>query len=58
LGLVRMLDEDRDGMTADAMITAIRRLPHQNKPSEAGADGILDGLKVVMERATALMDRA
>ena len=58
LGLVRMLDETRDGMTADAMITAIRRLPHQNKPSEAGADGILDGLKVVMERATALMDRA
>jgi predicted glycosyltransferase len=58
LGLVRMLDEDRDGMTADAMITAIRRLPHQSKPSEAGADGILDGLKVVMERAIALMDRA
>ncbi len=58
LGLVRMLDENRDGMTADAMITAIRRLPHQSKPSEAGADGILDGLKVVMERATALMDRA
>jgi predicted glycosyltransferase len=58
LGLVRMLDEDRDGMTADAMITAIRRLPHQSKPSEAGADGFLDGLKVVMERAIALMDRA
>ncbi|WP_339764850.1 glycosyltransferase [uncultured Sulfitobacter sp.] len=58
LGLVRMLDENRDGMTADAMIAAIRHLPHQNKPSQAGSDGILDGLKVVIERGTALMDAA
>jgi len=58
LGLVRMLDESRDGMTADAMISAIRNLPHQNKPSQAGSDGILDGLKVVIERGTALMDAA
>ena len=58
LGLVRMLDEKRDGMTADAMIAAIRHLPQQNKPSEAGADGILDGLKVVIERAAILMDDA
>jgi predicted glycosyltransferase len=56
LGLVRMLDENRDGMTADSMISAIRNLPHQNKPSQAGSDGILDGLKVVIERGTALMD--
>lgn len=58
LGLVRMLDENRDGMTADAMIAAIRHLPLQNKPSEAGADGILDGLKVVIERAAILMEDA
>lgn len=55
LGLVRMLDETRDGMTAEAMIRAIRALPDQNKPSEAGADGLLDGLDVVVDRARALM---
>lgn len=54
LGLVRMLDEDRDGMTPDAMIQAIRALAGQSKPSEAGADGLLDGLDVVVERARAL----
>lgn len=55
LGLVRMLDEIRDGMTPDAMIRAIRSLPDQPKPSEAGADGLLDGLDVVVARARALM---
>ncbi len=55
LGLVRMLDEARDGMTPDAMIRAIRGLPDQPKPSQAGADGLLDGLDVVVERARALM---
>jgi predicted glycosyltransferase len=55
LGLIRMLDESRDGMTADAMIQAIRDLPAQNKPSQAGADGLLDGLGVVVRRARALM---
>ena len=54
LGLVRMLDETRDGMTAQSMITAIRGLPQQQKPSEAGADGLLDGLDVVVARADAL----
>lgn len=55
LGLVRMLDENRDGMTPQAMIKAIRNLPHQGKPSEAGADGLLDGLDVVVARARVLM---
>ncbi len=58
LGLVRMLDETRDGMTTDAMIRAIRNLPSQGKPSEAGANGLLDGLEVVIERAQALMNGA
>jgi len=58
LGLVRMLDETRDGMTTDAMITAIRDLPSQGKPSEAGANGLLDGLEVVIERAAHLMNGA
>lgn len=55
LGLVRMLDEDRDGMTTDAMIKAIRGLSNQSKPSEAGADALLNGLDVVVDRAFALM---
>jgi predicted glycosyltransferase len=55
LGLVRMLDEKRDGLTADAMIKAIRGLPFQNKPSEADANGLLDGLNVVVRRAAELM---
>lgn len=55
LGLVSMLDEDRDGMNTDAMIKAIRNLPYQGKPSDAGADGLLDGLDVVVKRARDLM---
>lgn len=55
LGLVRMLDETRDGMTPQSMIAAIRALPSQGKPSEAGADGLLDGLDYVIERTRALM---
>ena len=55
LGLIRMLDETRDGMTPQAMIKAIRGLPQQNKPSKVGADGLLDGLDIVVQRATALM---
>ena len=55
LGLVRMLDEKRDGMTPESMIEAIRGLPQQAKPSEAGAAGLLDGLDVVMARTQALM---
>ena len=55
IGLVRMLDEKRDGMTADAMIEAIRGLAGQQKPSQAGAEGLLDGLDVVVARTKALM---
>ena len=57
LGLVRMLDDGRDGMTVDAMIAAIRALPSQAKPSDAGADGLLDGLDVVVQRGRALMNQ-
>ncbi len=55
LGLVRMLDEKRDGMTPESMIRAIRDLPKQQRPSQAGADGLLDGLDVVVKRTDALM---
>lgn len=55
LGLVRMLDESRDGLTPAAMIAAIRALPAQQRPSEAGSEGLLDGLEVVIERTRLLM---
>lgn len=55
LGLVRMLDSGRDGLTPEAMIKAIRALPGQAKPSEAGAEGLMDGLNVVVSRTKALM---
>ncbi len=55
LGLVRMLDEERDGMTAQTMVEFIRALPAQRKPSQAGADGLLDGLDVVVARTAALL---
>ncbi|MGZ2256434.1 glycosyltransferase family protein [Roseobacter sp. A03A-229] len=55
LGLVRMLDEERDGMSAQTMVDFIRALPAQSKPSQAGADGLLDGLDVVVARAAALL---
>ncbi len=58
LGLVRNLDEFRDGLTPQSMIAAIRGLPSQQRPSQAGADGLLDGLDVVIDRARRLMSAA
>ncbi len=55
LGLVRMLDENRDGLTTDAMIRAIRDLPLQPLPSEAIESGLLDGLDYVAHRIEALL---
>lgn len=55
LGLVRMLDEKRDGMTVASMIAAIRGLQNQQTPSAAGAADLLGGLDVVIRRANALM---
>ncbi len=55
LGLVRMLDESRDGLTTDAMVQAIRALPHQPLPSQAIQDGLLDGLDYVTSRIDALL---
>ena len=56
LGLVRMLDETRDGMTPQSMIKAIRALPAQGKPSDAGAAGLLEGLEVIKARVNALLN--
>ncbi|MFT5784873.1 MAG: putative glycosyltransferase [Ascidiaceihabitans sp.] len=55
LGLVRMLEETRDGMTPQSMIKAIRALPSQGRPSDAGANGLLDGLDYVIKRTRTLM---
>jgi hypothetical protein len=54
-----MLDENRDGMTPTAMITAIRNLPNQPLPSQAMTDGplagLLDGLDYVTRRVETLL---
>ena len=42
-------------MTPQAMIGAIRALPHQPLPSEAMSDGLLDGLDYVTGRVAALL---
>ncbi|MCR9125729.1 MAG: hypothetical protein NXH82_06340 [Rhodobacteraceae bacterium] len=57
LGLVRMLDEERDGMTPEAMIRAIRGVVKQPPPSSAAiSHGLLDGLTYVTGRVTKLID--
>ncbi|WP_170473950.1 glycosyltransferase family protein [Ruegeria arenilitoris] len=56
LGLVRMLDEKRDGLTPEAMIRAIRDLPNQPLPSEAIESGLLDGLDYVANRIDVLLE--
>ncbi len=55
LGLVRMLDEQRDGLTVPAMIAAIRALPDQPLPSQLHCPGLLDGLERVTDRIKALL---
>lgn len=55
LGLVRMLDDRRDGLTPNSMIRAIRALPQQGLPSQAGSEGLLDGLDYVTRRVRALL---
>ncbi|MEO0659702.1 MAG: glycosyltransferase [Pseudomonadota bacterium] len=55
MGLVRMIDEERDGLTAEAMIEAIRALPSQPKPSEACAGRLLNGLPAIIDRTRGLM---
>ena len=58
LGLVQMLDENRDGMTPASMIRAIRALPDQNPPSQVICDGLLDGLDYVTRRVAALLSNS
>jgi predicted glycosyltransferase len=55
MGLIRMLDEQRDGLSPEAMIRAIRDLPKQPLPSQAIRDGLLDGLDYVTHRVAVLL---
>ncbi|WP_050603066.1 glycosyltransferase family protein [Ruegeria sp. 6PALISEP08] len=55
LGLVKMLDEHRDGLTPEAMIRAIRSLSEQSLPSQAIQTGLLDGLDYVTDRIDDLL---
>ncbi|MCG6557353.1 hypothetical protein MB818_04040 [Ruegeria sp. 1NDH52C] len=57
LGLVRMLEESRDGLTPETMINAIRNLPNQPLPSQAIGEGLLDGLDHVTRRVRALLSK-
>ncbi|WP_240931864.1 glycosyltransferase family protein [Parasedimentitalea denitrificans] len=58
LGLIAMLDENRDGMTAETMIRAIRSLEQQKPPSAAFTPGLLDGLDYVTDRVNKLLSGA
>ncbi len=55
LGLVRMLENGRDGLTPEAMIRAIRALPDQPLPSQTMHEGLLGGLDYVTRRVSALL---
>ena len=55
LGLVRMLENGRDGLTPEAMIRAIRDLPNQPLPSQAMHEGLLGGLDYVTRRVATLL---
>jgi predicted glycosyltransferase len=55
LKLVRMLDPDRDGTSAEVMIEAIRNLPSQPPPSTGQFPDLLTGLDVIVERVETLL---
>ncbi len=56
LGLITMLDEQRDGLTPASMVRAIQALAGQQPPSAADISvGLLDGLDYVTTRVSALL---
>lgn len=56
MGLVRMLDKDRDGTSADSMIAAIRDLANQPPPSSGGRGDLLAGLQYIVGRTQYLLN--
>ena len=55
LGLIRMLDRDRDGGGAEVMAKAIRDLASQSPPSDHAPPGFMDGLDKIIALARALI---
>lgn len=55
LSLVRMLDPDRDGISAEVMISAIRNLPQQKPPSTGQYPDLLMGLEYIVQRTDVLL---
>jgi len=56
LGLVRMLDRQRDGAGPEVMAEAIRALVHQPLPSGRARPGLLDGLEKIIALATPILN--
>lgn len=55
LGLIRMLDRERDGRGPEVMARAIRELPFQPLPSGQAPAGFMDGLEKIGELAKSLL---
>jgi predicted glycosyltransferase len=55
LGLIRMLDRDRDGDGPEVMADAIRGLVHQNRPSGRAPASFMDGLEKIIVLAKSLL---
>ena len=55
LGLIRMLDRDRDGGGPEVMAKAIRDLAHQSPPSDHAPAGFMDGLEKIIALTKSLM---
>lgn len=55
LGLIRMLDKNRDGDSVDSMIEAIRSLPTQKPPSAGRYADLLGGLEYIASRTNELL---
>ena len=56
LGLVRMLDRQRDGDGPEVMAEAIRALAHQPLPSSRARPGMLDGLEKIIALAKPILN--
>ena len=56
LGLVRMLDRQRDGDGPEVMVEAIRTLVHQPLPSSRARPGMLDGLEKIIALAKPILN--
>lgn len=55
LGLIRMLDRERDGDGPEVMARAIRGLASQPVPSSRAPAGLLDGLEKIIDLARSLL---